>query len=161
MSRHRTHPLVIAATMLLAAMLTIMPLPDTLALWRPYWMAMVVIYWCIESPEQVGLGAAFAAGVLLDLLTGTMFGQHPLSLVIIAYIIGRFRLRIRFFPLWQQALVVLAVLINDRLIYLWVLALSGQGLPDWQVLLPPVSAMLLWPWLFLLLDASRRRARTR
>ena len=124
-------------------------------------MALILIYWRLETPGQVGLGTAFFAGLFLDLVLGTLLGHHALSLIIIAYIVGRFRLRIRFFPLWQQAFAVLAVLLNDRLIHVWILALSGQGLPDWRILWPPFVAMLLWPWVFLILDESRRRLRRR
>jgi rod shape-determining protein MreD len=159
MSRRRRHPLVVAGSVVAAAMLTIVPAADVVTWFRPYWMALVVIYWGIESPEDGGLALGFFAGLLLDLLTGTLLGQHALSLVIVAYIVARFRLRIRFFPLWQQALVVLAVLMNDRLIELWILGLSGQPMPGWQVLLPPLIAMLAWPWVFLVLDEIRRRAR--
>lgn len=158
MSRRRS-PLVVLLSLAAAGVLTIVPLGDTLAPLRPYWMALVIIYWGIESPREAGLGTAFLAGLLLDLLLGTLLGHHALSLVIVRYIVARFRLRIRFFPLWQQALVVLAILLNDRLIDLWILALSGQPLPGWRTLGPPLVAMLAWPWVFLVLDEARRRSR--
>lgn len=157
----RRDPGLILVSIILAALLAIVPIPEGVISLRPYWMALVLIYWRLESPDQVGLGTAFGAGLLLDLVTGTLLGHHALSLVIIVYIVGRFRLRIRFFPLWQQAFAVLAVLVNDRLIHLWILALSGQGLPGWRVLWPPLVAMLLWPWIFLALDETRRRRRAR
>ncbi|MEM9303285.1 MAG: rod shape-determining protein MreD [Pseudomonadota bacterium] len=159
MSRRKHQPLAVLASILVAAALTIVPLGETLAWFRPYWMALVIIYWGIESPREGGLATAFFAGLLLDVLTGTLLGQHALSLVIVAYIVARFRLRIRFFPLWQQALVVLAILLNDRIIEIWILGLSGRPVPGWQALWPPLTAMLAWPWVFLLLDEARRRTR--
>jgi len=161
MSRRRHQPGLIIATLLVALMLTIVPLPVALQWYRPYWTAMVLIFWCVEAPEQVGIGSGFFAGLALDLLTGSLLGQHALSLVIIAYIIGRMRLRMRFFPLWQQATVIFALLLNDRIIYSWIHALSGRGWPDWRIAWAPLIAMLIWPWLFLLLDHLRQRSRLR
>jgi rod shape-determining protein MreD len=161
MSRRRQSVLPIIASLVIALLLSIVPLPTALEWFRPYWVALVLIYWVVETPGQVGMGWAFGAGLCLDLLLGSLLGQHALSLVIVAYISSRMRLRMRFFPLWQQALVVLALLLNDRVIYSWIHALSGRGWPDWEVLWAPVVAMLLWPWLFLLLDRARQRLRAR
>ena len=150
-------PLVIVA---IAVLLTLMPLPTTLESWRPYWVALVMIYWHLETNRLGSLGAGFAIGLLLDLSTGTLLGQHALGLVIINFLVGRFRHRIRFFPPWQQALAIGALLFNDRIVQLWVVGLLQLGWPDWHWWLPPVIGMLLWPWLFLLLDALRLRRRT-
>lgn len=158
----RTSPLLPALTVLVAILLTIVPLPDALTPWRPYWVAMVMIYWHLESHRLRYLGNAFAIGIVLDLATGTLLGQHALSLLIINFLVGRFRSRLRFFPPWQQALAIGALLFNDRIVQLWILGLLERGWPDWSWWLPPVTGMLLWPWLFLLLDALRsqqRRAR--
>ncbi len=161
MSRKRHPPWLIGLTFVAAFTLTVTPLGESLIWFRPYWVGMILIYWCIESPSQVGMGVAFVAGLALDLTTGTLAGQHALSLVIIAYIVGRFRLRMRFFPLWQQALAVAAILLNDRLIYTWVHALAGNGVADWRIIWAPLVALFIWPWVFLILDLTRQRFRYR
>ncbi len=163
MARKSAHIGLIVASFMAALGLTIMPLPDALIWLRPYWVALMLIYWCIEAPEKVDIGMAFVLGLVVDLLTGALLGQHALGLVVIAYIVSRFRLRIRFFPLWQQALGVLAILLNDRLIAIWIQALTGHARPDWQVALAPLVAMAIWPFLFVLMDRAQQqqRARTR
>ncbi|MDJ0657668.1 MAG: rod shape-determining protein MreD [Xanthomonadales bacterium] len=161
MSRRRVSFGLIAATFAAALALTVVPLPDSLVWFRPYWVAMVLIYWCIESPEQVGMGTGFTMGLLLDLMTGSLAGQHALGLVIVAYIIGRIRFRMRFFPLWQQAAVVCGVLLNDRIIYTWIQGLAGYGVPDWRIAWAPLVVLFIWPWVFLILDLTRQRFRTR
>lgn len=147
------------ATLLLAVVLAVIPLPAVLQPVRPYWAALVLIYWNLEVGRMRHLGQAFALGLVLDVATGTLLGQHALSLVIISYLLERFRNRIRFFPPWQQALAVLALLVNDRIVQLWVISLIGRGWPDWTWWLPPLAGVVLWPWLFLLLDALRHRQR--
>jgi rod shape-determining protein MreD len=140
-----------------AVLLTLLPAPAWMEPLRPYWVALVLIYWTLEAPTAPSLGAAFVLGLLLDLLSGSLLGLHALSLVILVYLVLRFRARIRFFPPWQQALSVLALLVNDRIILLWITVLLGEQIPTWQYWLPPLVGMALWPWLFLLLDHLRVR----
>lgn len=147
------------STILTAILLAVVPLPDMLAPWRPHWAALVMVYWHLETGNLRSLGAAFTIGIVLDLTTGTLLGQHALGLVIINFLVGRFRNRLRFFPPWQQALAIGALLINERIVQLWIIGLLERGWPDWNWWLPPVTGMLLWPWLFLLLDALRSQRR--
>jgi rod shape-determining protein MreD len=145
----------IMVTVTVAFVLTLVPLPPLLDLMRPYWVALVFIYWGLETQDHISLGLAFFIGILLDLLSASLLGLHALSLVIIVYLVTRFRFRLRFFPPWQQALSVLALLVNDRIILLWVISLRGEPLPSLDFWLPPIIGTALWPWLFLVLDRYR------
>lgn len=146
---------IVIISLAVAFALTVLPLPSMLDMLRPYWVALVLIYWCLETQGIVSLGLAFLLGLLLDLLTGSLLGLHALSLVIMVYLVSRFRARLRFFPPWQQALSVLALLINDRIILIWIISLRGDPMPTLDFWLPPIIGTLLWPWLFLLLDRYR------
>ena len=161
MSIRRDRPRVIVFTLAIAIVLTLVYLPPALDAIRPYWVALVLIYWCLETQDLVTLGKAFVIGLLLDLLTGSLLGLHALSLVILVYLVTRFRARLRFFPPWQQALSVLALLLNDRIILLWIISLRGDPMPSLDFWLPPIVGTLLWPWLFLLLDRVRGAMRHR
>ncbi len=146
---------VIFITLAMAFVLALLPLPLVLDMMRPYWVALVIIYWCLESQDRITLGLAFTIGIALDLLSASWLGLHALSLVIIVYLVLRFRARLRFFPPWQQALSILALLVNDRIILLWIISLRGEPLPSLEFWLPPIAGTLVWPWLFLLLDRYR------
>ena len=155
MNSRRDRRSVILLSLAVAIVLTLFPLPDVLDAVRPYWVALVLLYWCLETQDLISLGLAFLIGLLLDLLTGSLLGLHALSLVIMIYLATRFRARLRFFPPWQQSLSVLALLVNDRIILLWIISLRGEPLPSLTFWLPAVVGTLLWPWLFLLLDRYR------
>lgn len=161
MSIRRDRFSVIVVTLVVALLLTILPIPTWLQSLWPYWVALALIYWCLETQNRVSLGLAFFSGIVLDLLTGSLLGLHALSLVIIVYLVIRFRARLRFFPPWQQALSVLALLVNDRIILLWIVSLRGDPLPSLDFWLPPVIGTLAWPWLFLVLDRFRGTMRQR
>ena len=144
-----------------AMLLTILPLPGVLVPLRPYWTALVMIYWCLETHDLISLGGAFFVGLVLDLLTGSLLGMHALELVVLIYLVSRFRARLRFFPPWQQALSVLALLLNDRIIVIWIISLRGDVLPAPSFWLEPLVSTLLWPWVFLLMDRYRSLAKQR
>jgi len=146
----------ILLTFLAAMMLTIMPLPDFLQHLRPEWAALVLAYWCMALPHRIGVGTGWIAGLLLDVMTGSLMGQHALSMTIVAYLVINLHQRIRLFPLWQQAIVIWMLLNLYQLLLLWFDGITGQpskGLTFW---LPPISGMILWPGIFLLLRRLRR-----
>lgn len=146
-------------TIIAAMLLSLLPVPEVLTPFKPYWLAMVLIYWTLETRTMINLGLAFLIGVVLDILSGSLMGLHALSLVIMVFLVRRFRSRLRFFPPWQQALSVLGLLVNDRIILIWIIVLLGEPLPTWEYWLPPLVGMVLWPWLFLFLDRIRSRMR--
>lgn len=141
-------------------LLQLTPLPALLAPLKPFWLALVLIYWLLELPERVPLGLAFTLGLIGDLLPGgELFGEQALRLCILCFIVLRFRARLRFFPMWQQTLAVFALLLNDRIVYLMVHTFAGDPLPGADFWLAPVAGLAVWPWLFLLLDDLRARLR--
>ena len=143
------------ASVVVALLLGLLPLPASLLPLRPYWLALVVAYWVIEDPDRAGLGFAFIVGVLADLSFGSLLGEQSLRLVVMAFILQRFRARIRFFPMSQQALAIGGLLLNDRIVTAGLhIALGIQPLPT-MFWLAPLTGMLLWPPVFVLLDALR------
>lgn len=159
MSRVRGGGALFWASVGLALLLGLLPMPASIAIFKPYWLALVLCYWLLEVPERVGLGVAFVLGLAGDLVYGTLLGEQAMRLTILAFIVLRFRARLRFFTLAQQALAVFALLLNDRVVVLMVRGFSGEGMPPLGFWFAPVTGMLLWPWLFLLLDDLRLKLR--
>ena len=148
-------PWVLPASLLIALVLGLLPLPQALQPLRPYWLALVLAYWVLEAPDKAGLGLAFLAGLVADLAFGSLFGEQALRLVVMAFLLQRFRARLRFFPVSQQALAVGALLLNDRVIAMALhLALGVPTLP-WAYWAAPALGMLLWGPVYVALDAMR------
>jgi rod shape-determining protein MreD len=101
----------------------------------------------------------FALGLAGDVLSGDLLGEQAARLCVLGFIVLRFRPRLRFFPMWQQSLAVLALLLNDRIFLLMIHAFAGDPLPAPSFWLAPLTGTLAWPWLFLLLDDLRTRLR--
>jgi rod shape-determining protein MreD len=159
MNRARANAVLFWSSVVLCFLLQLMPLPQALLPFKPYWLALILVYWALETPERVGLGLAFVVGLIGDALTGELLGEQALRLCILCFIILRFRSRLRFFPMWQQSLALFVLLLNDRVVLLMIRACAGEPSPPAAFWLAPVAGMLAWPWLFLLFDDLRARLR--
>ncbi len=149
--------LLIWLTLLSALILTIVPLPEWIRPYRPEWVSLVLIYWCMALPDRVGIGTGFSLGILLDSLTGTLFGQHALSLSLLAYLSQVFHTQLRMMSLVQQACAVLLLLsVGHILNQLITGAMSRLSFAPGYWWIPLISA-LLWPWIFATLRDLRRR----
>ena len=149
--------LIIALCFLLSLLLTVLPLPEWVRMYRPQWYTLVLIYWTMATPQRVGVGVGWLIGIIVDVITGTLLGQHALALSMIAFITHKMHQRIRLFPLWQQSLTVLVLLLIEKLLQLWVMGAVGQPVPPLLFWAPPLVGMLLWPWIFIILRDLRRR----
>ncbi len=161
MNRMRNRAWVLPASVVLALLLGLVPLPALLQPVRPYWLALVLAYWVIEEPDKVGLGFAFCIGLVADLLYGGILGEQALRLVVMAFILQRFRARMRFFPLSQQALAIGGLLVNDRIIDAGIHLFVAEPLLPWSYWWAPLLGMLLWLPGYVLLDALRLGKRGR
>lgn len=139
-----------------AFILSIIPLPTWAVEWRPDWVAMVLIYWCIAVPQRVSVATGWVAGLVEDVLSNVLLGQHALSLCIIAYFSVQMHRQVRVFPIWQQAFFVALLIISSRFPELWIRGILGKNTLGWSFAFPALTSMLLWPWLFILLRDIRR-----
>lgn len=153
----RSGGLVILITFFVALLLTVLPLPEWARLYRPQWCTLVLVYWTMATPQRVGVGVGWLIGITLDVTTGTLLGQHALALSIIAFITHKMHQRVRLFPIWQQSLTVLVLLLLEKLLELWVMGAVSQPVPTLMFWAPPLVGMLLWPWVFIILRDLRRK----
>ncbi|PKM08907.1 MAG: rod shape-determining protein MreD [Gammaproteobacteria bacterium HGW-Gammaproteobacteria-4] len=159
MSRARFASSLFLFSVLIALVLGLIPLPGLVAAFKPFWLALVLTYWVLEAPEHVGLGVAFVVGVAADLIFGTLLGEHALRLLVLTFIVQRFRPRLRFFPIGQQSLAVFALLINDRIVASAVRVFLGEGLPPLAFWCSPITGLLLWPFLVIAMELARQHRR--
>lgn len=148
---------IIVFSFIVALMLTAMPLPEWAINWRPAWVAMVLIYWCMALPHRIGIGVGWSLGILMDVLQGTLLGQNAIGLTILAFLTLKSHQRVRMYPLIQQALVICIFVLAYQLLSLWVRGIMGVPPRSWTYWMPAFTSMVLWPWLFIILRDIRRR----
>jgi rod shape-determining protein MreD len=135
----------VVALTVLALALTIVPLPEMLEPFRPNFVALTVLWFCLLSPRLLGLSYAWIAGLALDGFAGVLLGQHALTLTVIAYVACKLRLQIRAFPPLQQSAVILALLWLNEFLLFWIDGVAGHAITDWRRWISvPVSAAF-WP----------------
>jgi rod shape-determining protein MreD len=131
-------------TLGMALVLSSIPLPHSLAVWNPDWVALVVIYWVLNFPDRAGVGAAWFAGLLLDVMQGGMLGANALAMTAVGYLTLKMYLRIRVFPLSQQSLAVALILGLYHFILFWVQGIVGSVGPDLNRWLAITLSVLAW-----------------
>ncbi|NOZ11906.1 MAG: rod shape-determining protein MreD [Gammaproteobacteria bacterium] len=152
---------VIATSFLLALILDVVPLPHWAEPFRPEWVSLVLIYWCMAMPQTVNVGYGWLMGLIVDLMQGSLLGQNALAKSVIAFLAVAFHLRVRMFPLWQQSIFVAILVLIGQAITIWVKGLTGGLYPTWVQWMPGLSSMVLWPWLFVVLRDVRRLSRAK
>lgn len=141
----------ILATLFVALILEILPLPAW-ALWcRPEWMLLVTLFWVLFYPSWVSVGIAWCVGFTLDVFTSTLLGEHALAMTVVAYVVYRLHRQVRLFPWWQQALLMAILVAVYQAIIFVIQGIMGQAPLTWWYWSPVWVGMLLWPWLALLL----------
>ncbi|WP_148254625.1 rod shape-determining protein MreD [Aidingimonas lacisalsi] len=144
-------------SLLLALCLQVMPLADRWLMWRPDWLGLILIYWCVAAPQRVGVMHGFVMGLLLDLIEGTPLGQNALTLSLLAFLSALVYQRFRAYSLLQQSVLVFILLGIVQLTEQWILTLFGPFSIHLAFLLPSLIGAVLWPWLFTMLQSLRRR----
>jgi len=152
---------IIVLSFLVALIAHMILLPDWAESLRPDWITLVLIYWCIALPDRVGVGIGWMAGLMLDVSNGALMGQNALILAIVAYLAIRLHQRLRFFPLWQQSVSVLLLVLLHLMLALWIKGAFSQSTETWAYWLPALSSMLMWPVVFSTLRWMRRTYRVR
>lgn len=151
--------LIIALSFVIAFVLNLIPLPVWVVSYRPDWVILVFIYWCLAIPDRFGTGMGWVIGLLVDVTNASLLGLHALGMATLGYITSRLHLRIRMFPWWQQSLSILVLLIIYKSLVGWMRSLLGELHFDWMYWMSSLIGVLIWPWLFVILRDLRRYGR--
>lgn len=151
----------IVLTFVIGFMLTMMPLPDWGDALRPQWVVLVLIYWCIALPDRLGVVIGWFVGLLLDVAQGALLGQNALALAFVSFLAVKLHLRIRVFPLWQQAMSIFLLVAFSQMLILWIKGIVGASTLGWSYWLHSLFSMFVWPFVYVTLRAVRRYYRVR
>ncbi len=151
--------IIVFATLAIAFLLTLLPMPAW-AIWlRPAWILMVLVYWAMVTPEQVNVGIAWIVGIFLDVAQGTLLGEHALALTAVVYFVARMHSRLRMSPLMQQGISVFILVIFYQFILYCIQGSQGDVPHSWLYWVSSLTSMLLWPWVANVLYLSQSRFR--
>jgi len=146
----------IALTLIAALMLNLLPWSGAWLWIKPDFVALVVLYWCIEQPRKVGFVSAWMMGLFMDVADGTLLGQHALAYSILAYAGIVLHRRVRMFSGTPQVVHILVLLLLNDLIVLAVRLAAGADFPGWSIAAGPLIGAVLWPVVSVLLLMPQR-----
>lgn len=132
-------------TAMAGLLLTIFPLPESMALVRPAFLALVVLYWSTAVPRAGGIELGWFSGFALDAFQGPVLGEHALALALIAFIAVHEHQRFRSKPLFQQSLMVLVMLGLYELCLFLFDSWTGYPVSTPARWFPVLTGALLWP----------------
>ncbi|HJT62999.1 MAG TPA: rod shape-determining protein MreD [Burkholderiales bacterium] len=124
----------------------------------PDFVALVLVFWCIRQPRLVGLGVAWALGLVTDAGNGVLLGQHALSYSVLAFLGIWLSRRILWFGPGLQALHIGAMLLAAQAVAVLVRIVAGDPFPGWALVVGPLAGAVLWPLVTWLLLRPQRRA---
>lgn len=152
----------IIGSLAVAMLLDFIPLPPHLFFWLPDFTAMILLYWAINRPQAVGIGAAFVCGLLIDTGTAAPLGMHALAYMAMIFVTQHYQRQIRLHSYDFQAVSVLAALLGSQAVLMLVRLFYSHQLAGWLHFTGALAGALLWPllnkfMLFILNLISQRR----
>ena len=146
-------------TALIALIITVLPLPTYLALVRPMFLVLTVLYWSIASPRAGGIALGFFSGLLLDVFQSPVLGEHALALTCITYVAVREHQKIRSKPAFQQSLIVFAVLVAYETLLFGIDGWTHHPITNPLRWVHTLSGAILWAPVAAVLNATNDRRR--
>lgn len=138
-------------TSLVALALQALPLPYWLAIVRPQFVVLVVLFWSVNAPRAGGLTLGLLAGLALDVFQGSVLGQHGVALSLITYIAVREHQRIRSKPVLQQALMVPVALALYEFVVFAIDGWTGHPITNPLRWVHVFTGAVIWPLVSLVL----------
>lgn len=132
--------------------LTIIPLPIMLSIFRPPWMLLFVLYIQFYYPQYFNVTLLLFFGLCLDVLLATVMGEHAFALLLATAISANKARRFYFFSIVQQMILVATFCFIYQSAIVLIDAFQGYRSNDWIVLSAPLLGFLCWPWVRVLAD---------
>lgn len=142
---------------LIAGLLQFLPVSESLNIWVPQWVALVMVYWALVLDDRFKLLLPCFVGLCLDAMNGTILGQHALALLLLSFIVLKNGKSVRRAGRLQQIVEVGLLILGYQFILSLLQGVIGLQLVSWTYFLSSISSALIWPWISIILDDRCRR----
>ncbi len=124
----------------------------------PDFLALVSSSGTSTSRAVIGVGVAFFFGLLMDVHSGAVLGQHALAYTLLSFFAVTIHRRLLWFTVPSQAVQILPLFLAAQAVSLVVHLIAGGMFPGWELILAPVFQALFVACGHWLLLAPQRRA---
>jgi rod shape-determining protein MreD len=131
-------------TLLVGLVFQLYPWSNSGVIIRPDFLLVIALYWLLQAPYHCNIGWVWFAGLLVDLATGSLLGQHALTFSITAFLGLIYQRRLVLFNRWQLYLYLIFLFGMQRILIMLLKLFAGSELPDWTYGLTVISDLILW-----------------
>ncbi len=151
-SARRPHWIYICVTIFLAILLSILPLPKNIETIWPDWINLVVFYWVLVLPANLGVMFGWIVGLLEDIVSFSLLGQHALGKALTGTIAALAEKRFPLFNHLERMFVIFIVQTLNVAIVASVNHLSSNAPVHAALWETALTTCLAWPLVAFLLD---------
>ena len=149
-------PAFIFASLLLTFLLNFLPWGTTVGV--PDFVALTLVFWSIHQPRKVGIGVAFAMGLLMDVHTASLLGENALAYTLLSYFAITIHRRVLWFTPMVQTMHVFPLFLLTQIIQAVIQLFVNGKFPGWSFFVESLVTAALWPLATWILLAPQRRA---
>jgi len=135
----------ILLSVLIALLLTTIPLVDVLNEFRPLFIPLIVLYWAIFHPIQFGFGKALLIGFSLEVMQSLLIGQASIGLMCIVFFALSNSRRLQLAAVPQQMLTILFLLLLFQFTQVWIESILGRPNDYTMRAIVAFISATLWP----------------
>ena len=137
----------------------VIPLPQGVFFYWPDWIPMIMVFWALTSPDRFGPWVGFVVGILLEVIFVRKFGIEGLALASLIVLVNRSHLQLRVLSVWQQTIVVVLYIAIYKLIAGWLNGLIADFTITREYWYSLLGDLLIWPFLIILLNEVKAKAK--
>ena len=149
----------VLGSLLVALVLNVLPWSGWALTMRPDFVLLMLLYWVVHEPRNIGQTWGFALGLVMDVADSALLGQHALVYVTAIFLAQLLRIRILKLTVAGQALHMLGILLIAQLIYIGLNLSLGRDFAGLALIMSPLLGAILWMPLDLLAKLPRFRRR--
>lgn len=130
-------------SLLVALLLKLVPVDRNLIL--PDILVLVLVFWNVRQPRLVGIGVAWTLGMIMDVHSASVFGEHALAYTLLSYFAITIHRRVLWFSPGMQAVHLLPLFLGAQIITIGVRMAVGGMMPSLWILAESFMTAALWP----------------
>jgi rod shape-determining protein MreD len=153
-THHKRQPgwVYIIITMMLAVLLTVIPVPESVKYYWPDWITLVVFYWVLVLPAHLGVMFGWINGLIEDIVNFSLLGQHALGKALTGTVAAMGFNKFRLFNFLQKMFLIVILQSISIAISAWTNHLAFSAPVVLQMWLPALTTALMWPLVSFLMD---------
>lgn len=110
----------------------------------PGFLALILVFWNVYQPRRIGMALAWLLGLVMDVYSGSLLGQHALAYSILSFGAIALHRRLLWYSVPGQAMQLLPLFLLAHLVVVMVHFFFTGIFPPWIFLLSPIMTAVLW-----------------